>query len=190
MMMRTRLGRLGVSIGVILAALLGYQVGTPRAAEPYVIAVNLLGDPEVGCIVSSDAGACSGARIAGRIVPDGAAVLTGRFRFRLPGFRGDVGGPLKRTGHGQVEGTFMPRGEPGRQCLLKGRVRTQGVYLPASASTLRFYTGTFDARGRCDGGRVRFKAIWSGGIAAADAGEMVFDFERFQGKLVGRLVLK
>ena len=185
-----RLTRLGVCLGIVLVALLGYRVAAPRAAERHVIAAGLIGDPEVGCILTSGGAQCAEDRIRGTVVPDGESTFDGRFAFQLPGIRGDGGTLLRRGGRGRLEGTFTSAGGAARRCVLKGRVRTQGISLPAGASTLRFHTGTFAARGRCDGERVRFKAIWSGAIGAGDAGEMVFDFERFQGKLAGRLLLK
>jgi hypothetical protein len=176
-------------MGIVLVALLGYRVAASRAAERHVIAAGLIGHPQVGCLVAIGGGQCAEDWIRGTAVPDGETTFAGRFAFHLPGLRGDDGALLRRAGRGRLEGTFTPAGGPGRHCVLKGRVRTQGVSLPAGASTLRFHTGTFAARGHCDGERVRLKAIWSGAIDAGTAGEMVFDFERFQGKLAGQLLL-
>jgi hypothetical protein len=188
-MLRVRVSQVAVGVAVATAALLGCP-GTPRAAEPHVFAAALLGEPEVGCIVTSGGAGCAGDRVSGTLAPDGDPSFVGRFAFVLPGFRDDAGGPLRHGGRGRLVGTFTPAGAAGRTCVLKGRVRVQGVFVPAGASTRRFHTGTFVARGRCDGGTAHLKAIWSGAIDSVDEGGMFLDFERFQGRLAGRLVLK
>jgi hypothetical protein len=185
-MPRARAFRIVVAIAT--SALLGYARTTP-AAELHAFAAGLRGEPEVGCIVTSGAG-CAGDRISGTLAADGDASFAGRFAFVLPGFRDDAGRLLRRSGRGRLVATFTPAGAAGRACVLKGRVRAQGVSLPASASARRFHTGTFNARGRCDGQPARLEAIWSGAIGSVDESGMLLDFERFQGRLVGRLVLK
>ena len=177
-----------VVAAIAAAALLGHARTTP-AAELHVFTAGLRGEPEIGCLVTNGAG-CAGDRITGTLAPDGDSSFAGRFVFVLPGVRDDAGRLLRRRGRGRIAGTFTPPGAAGRTCVLKGRVRAQGVSLPASASARRFHTGTFDARGRCGGAPARLEAIWSGAIGAADESGMLLDFERFQGRVAGRLILK
>jgi hypothetical protein len=164
--------------------------GNALAAEPHLFTVGLLGDPEVGCILVSDDGACAKGNLHGTLVPDGDATFDGEFNFNLPGLRSSSRRPLRRVGRGRLEGVFTPAdGGAPQSCLIKGRVRAHGIFLPAGSSAQEFHTGSFEGRGRCDSERVRVQAIWSGAIGPV-TDPMIFDFERFQGWLAGTLLFR
>jgi hypothetical protein len=174
----------------VWAAMLFGATGPALAGETHVFMVGLLGDPEVGCIVTTPDGACAKDRLSGTLIPDGSASFEGDFYFNLPGLRDSVRQPLRRVGRGLLEGVFTPAdGKTSMRCVVRGRVRAQGIFLPAGSSAQRFHTGNFDGRGRCGSERVRLRAIWSGAVGPV-SDPMILDFERFQGRLAGTLLFR
>lgn len=154
--------------------------------ETRTFAATLAGEPQAGCIVTTGEDRCTSEQVRGEIVADGEPAFDGTFVFELPGLRGESA-PIGRRGRGKVVGTFAAPGDaqPVR-CVFKGRLRTQGVAIPAGTSTRRFHAGRFDARGRCGGEPARMNAIWSGSIGNTD-GAFVASFERFEGRLAGSI---
>jgi hypothetical protein len=191
----TRVRRRAVSVFVLVASLsvsliLGPGARVALARNAHVFSVGLLGEPEVGCIVTTGEDACGQDVFRGMLVAEGDARFDGEYEFSLPGLRGDERQPLRRRGRGRLDGRFTSaRGATPVECSLRGRMRTQGVFLPVSGSTRRFYTGVFEGRGQCAGRRVKIRAIWSGSIGPVEA-PMTFDFERFQGRLAGTVVFQ
>jgi len=175
---------------VVWAAMLFGATGPALAGETHVFTVGLFGDPEVGCIVTTQDGACANDSLSGTLIPDGGAGFEGDFEFNLPGLRDSDRQLLRRAGRGRLEGVFTPAdGETSMRCVVRGLVRAQGIFLPIGSSAQRFHTGTFEGRGRCGSERVRLRAIWSGAISPV-SDPMIFDFERFQGRLAGTLLFR
>jgi len=175
---------------VVWAAMLFGARGPALAGEAHIFTVGLFGDPEVGCIVTTQDGSCANDSLSGTLIPDGGASFEGDFDFNLPGLRDSTRQPLRRVGRGRLEGVFTPAdGETSRRCVVRGRVRAQGVFLPTGSSAQRFHTGNFEGRGRCGSERVRLRAIWFGAIGPV-TDPMIFDFERFQGRLAGTLLFR
>jgi hypothetical protein len=172
-----------------LAALMAASIPArgALAGDAVAFAVVLDGRPETGCIVTTDSVPCARNRVLATVRPDGASGFEGSFDLLLPGLRQAGPRVLRRGGRATLRGVFAasPDAEPVR-CAFRGRVRVAGVLLPAGASTRRFHTGTFEARGLCAGEGVRLSAIWSGAIGNT-SGESVFDFERFRGRLAGTM---
>lgn len=175
---------------VVWAAMLFGATGPALAGEAHIFTVGLFGDPEVGCIVTTQDGACAKDSLSGTLIPDDGASFDGDFDFNLPGLRDFARQPMRRVGRGRVEGVFTPAGgETSGHCVVRGRVRAQGIFLPSNSSARRFHTGNFEGRGRCGSERVRLRAIWFGAIGPV-SDPMVFDFERFQGRLAGTLLFR
>lgn len=173
-----------------LTALLA--AGRPLAAADYesrAFAASLRGEPQVGCIVTAGGARCSSGEVRGALLADGEPAFGGTFVFALPGLRSGQA-PIGRRGRGKVVGTLAGDGgaEPVR-CVFKGRLRAQGVAVPAGAATRRFHAGRFDARGRCGGEPALMNAIWSGSIGNTD-GAFVASFERFEGRLAGTIRMR
>jgi hypothetical protein len=178
------------SIRAVLAALVMGIIShaTPacaHGAEAYVFAISLRGDPEVGCSVTTDDDGCGGDLVQGDALAEGTPAFSGRFAFTLSGRPATDSGLLGGRGRAVLRGSLIPfPGAPSIACRLRGRVRTRGVSLPVGDGAARIYTGTFDARGVCDGQPARVRAIWSGSIGSIDDA-VVTDFERFSGRLAG-----
>ena len=156
--------------------------------EPQVFTAILEGAPQVGCIVTTGDAPCPGGRVRATVIADGDPDLTGTFDFRLPGLGEGGARVFRRGGRGVLDGLFGFGGEA-VHCVLRGRIRVQGVLLPSGASAQRFHTGTFEGRGRCAGRRARVRAFWSGSVSSTD-GEAVLDHERFEGRLAGDLHIR
>jgi hypothetical protein len=160
-----------------------------RELETHTFTASLRGEPQVGCIVTTDGDRCRAEEVRGAVVADGSPAFAGTFVFELPGLRGGRA-PIGQRGRGKVVGTFFAPGdaEPVR-CVFKGRLRTQGVAIPGGASTQRFHAGRFEARGRCGGTPAMLNAIWSGSIGNTE-GAFVASYERFDGRLAGSIRMR
>lgn len=183
--MRTLAARL---CGAALAAVVFLAPGSGTAAggDAHVFAVGLRGDPEVGCIVTTGDDPCHKDRVRGTVFPDGNPALFGDFSFKIPAV-GEDGALVRGTGRGELKADFTAGpGAATVHCTFTGRVRAHGVQMPPGASSLRFYTGTFQARGRCGSQPAVMKAIWSGAVINSD-GPFIFSFERFEGRLAGSI---
>ncbi len=171
-------------------ALLTVSAAVPARAhdaDAYVFAVTLRGEPEIGCSVTTDDDGCGGDLVRGEALAEGDPAFSGRFAFTLSGRRAADPGLLGGSGRAMLRGSLTPfPGAPAIACKLRGRVRTRGVSLPVGDGAARIYTGTFDARGVCDGQPARLRAIWSGSIGTTD-GAVITDFERFRGRLAGSI---
>ena len=182
-----QLRRASLTLG--FAALLATSASGASAGETFPFSSALVGEPEVGCIVTTGDAACKGDVIRGRVIPDGEPALAGTFAFKLPGFRAGRAILDGRGTRGTVRGELtLASGADPISCTFKGRIRTQGVFLPEGTSVRRFHTGTFEARGRCGDQRAVMKAIWSGSIGNTE-GELVRSFDRFDGRLAGTIRL-
>jgi hypothetical protein len=161
--------------------------GTAAAGSAVPFAVALHGEPQIDCLVLTDPKACGGARLAGTAASEGTSGFGGSFAFDLAGGRRGRQEPRRLSGPGRLVGsfTFIPS-DPGRRCVVVGRVSARMMDMPASDGRSRFLTGTFGGRGSCDGVRVAVRAIWSGAVAAGTA-DLKFDFERFDGHLAGTI---